>query len=47
MENGTGKLPFVFCKRKQEKEVCFFWSENDKQQSTIAVSTNVHINGNT
>jgi hypothetical protein len=47
MENRTGKLPFVFCKRKQEKEVRFFWSANDKRQSTIAVSTNVHINGTT
>jgi hypothetical protein len=37
MENRSGKLRFVFCKRKQKTEDCFSWSANDKRQSTIAV----------
>jgi hypothetical protein len=41
MENGNGKLPFVFCKRKTG--VSFPWLVNDYRQSTFAVSANVPI----
>jgi hypothetical protein len=33
------------CLLQKEMEVCFPWSENDKCQSTIAVSANKPING--
>jgi hypothetical protein len=30
-ENGSGKIPFVFCKLKTETEVSFSWLANDKR----------------
>jgi hypothetical protein len=41
--NGKQQLPFVCCKQKRKTEVCFPWSANDNQQSTIGVSANVSI----
>jgi hypothetical protein len=34
-ENGSGKLPFVCCKRKRKTEVCLPWSANNKRLLTM------------